>query len=135
MNQTVAIFLLSEGQTWLTQLILAVSGKELSNFNSKWLCYWCRSCREFLLHGPIHRKLCGLMFSIGITSFGVVFLFFLYWSRSSSLCVVFDAVSSYIDEVLSMELSDNVLSLETFKVPHKDWLIYSGRIDITGQIL
>ena len=38
------------------------------------------------------------MFSTGFTSIGVLLLF-LYRSSSSSLCTVFDAVSSNLDEV------------------------------------
>ena len=38
----------------------------------------------------------------------VSYFFFLYWSPSSSLCMVYDSISSYIDEVLSINPSANV---------------------------
>ena len=40
----------------------------------------------------------------------VTYFFFLYRSRSSSLCTVFHSISSNIDEVLSINPSANVLS-------------------------
>ena len=40
----------------------------------------------------------------------VFYFFFLYRSPSSSLCMVFDSVSSNIDEVLSINLSANVFA-------------------------
>ena len=38
----------------------------------------------------------------------VSYFFFLYWSPSLSLCMVFDSVFSNIDEILSINLSANV---------------------------
>ena len=43
----------------------------------------------------------------------VAYFFFLYRSPSSSLCTVFDSISSNIHEVLSIKPSANFLSLET----------------------
>ena len=40
----------------------------------------------------------------------VFYFFFLYQSPSSSLCMVFDSISSNIDEVLSINLSANVFA-------------------------
>ena len=56
----------------------------------------------------------------------VSYFFFLYQSPSSSLCTVFDSISSNIDEVLSI----NPLN---FNVHHKDWLTYSGGTDRPGE--
>ena len=56
----------------------------------------------------------------------VPYFFFLYQSPSSSLCTVFDSISSNIDEVLSI----NPLN---FNVHHKDWLTYSGGTDRPGE--
>ena len=57
------------------------------------------------------------------------YLFFLYRSPSSSLCTVFDSISSNVDEVLSINPSANVSAFGDFNVHHKDWLTYSGGID------
>ena len=43
----------------------------------------------------------------------VSYFFFLYWSRSLSLCMVFDSISSDVDEVLSINYLQMFLSLET----------------------
>ena len=80
-----------------------------------WFCYFsvrgylslCEGRTSFC-KGLISRKLCRLllMFSTDFTSFSI--FFFLYESPSSSLCTVFDAISSNIDEVLSINPSPNV---------------------------
>ena len=57
------------------------------------------------------------------------YLFFLYRSPSSALCMVFDSISSNIDEVLSINPSPNVFVFGDFNVHHKDWLTYSGGTD------
>ena len=59
----------------------------------------------------------------------VSYFFFLYQSPSSSLCTVFDSISSSIDEVLSINPSANVFVFGDFNVHHKDWLTYSGVTD------
>ena len=61
------------------------------------------------------------------------YFFFLYRSPSSSLCTVFDSISSNIDEVLSINPSANVFVFGDFKVHHKDWLTYSGGTDRSGE--
>ena len=62
----------------------------------------------------ISRKLCTslLMFSTGFTSL-MSYFFFLYWSLSLSLCMVFGSISSNTDEVLSINPSGNILSFKT----------------------
>ena len=60
--------------------------------------------------------------------------FFLYWSTSSSLCTVFDSISSNIDEVLSINLSANVFVFGDFNVHHKGWLTYSRGTDRAGEL-
>ena len=52
----------------------------------------------------------------------VSYFFFFYQSPSSALCMVFDSISSNIDEVLSINPSANVFVFGDFKVHHKDWL-------------
>ena len=62
-------------------------------------------------------------------------LFFLYGSPSSSLCTVFDSISSNIDEVFSINPSAMVFVFGNFNVHHEDWLSYSGGTDRSGELL
>ena len=48
------------------------------------------------------------------------YFFFLHQSHSSSLCMVFDSISSNIDEVLSINSFANVFFFGDFNVHHKD---------------
>ena len=64
----------------------------------------------------------------------VSYFFFLYRSPSLSLCMVFDSISSNIDEVLSINPSANVFVFGDFNVHHKDWLTYSGGTDKPGEL-
>ena len=64
----------------------------------------------------------------------VSYFFFLYRSPSSSLCTVFDSISSNINEVLSINPSANVFVFGDFNVHHKDWLTYSGGTDRLGEL-
>ena len=64
----------------------------------------------------------------------VAYLFFPYRSPSLPLCTVFDSILSNIDEVLSINPSDNVLVFGDCKVYHKDWLTYSGGTDGPGEL-
>ena len=48
--------------------------------------------------------------------------------------MVFDSISSNIDEVLSINLSANVFFFGNFNVHHKDWLTYSGGTDRPGEL-
>ena len=75
------------------------------------------------------RKLCRFlfMFSTGSILFSTLLLF-LYQSHSSTLCTVFDAISSNTDEVLSINPSA-VFACCDFNIHHKDWLSYSGGTD------
>ena len=60
--------------------------------------------------------------------------FFLYQSPSSSLCTVFDSISSNIDGVISIKPSANVIIFGDFNVHHKDWLTNSGGTDQPGEL-
>ena len=73
------------------------------------------------------------MFSTGFTSLSVSLLF-LYRSPSSSLCTVFDSISSTIDEVLLINPSANVFVFRDFNVHYEDWLTYSGGADGPGEL-
>ena len=64
----------------------------------------------------------------------VSYFFFLYRSPSSALCMVFDSISSNIDEVLSINPSANVFVFGDFNVHHKDWFTYSGGTDRPGEL-
>ena len=59
--------------------------------------------------------------------------FFLYWSRSLSLCTVFGSISSNMDEVLSIRPSGSVIVFGDLNV-HKDWLTDSGGADRSGEL-
>ena len=47
--------------------------------------------------------------------------------------MVFDFISSNIDEVFLINPSANVFVFGDFNVHHKDWLTYSGGIDRPGE--
>ena len=65
----------------------------------------------------------------------VSYFFYLYQSPSSSLCKVFDSISSNIDEVLSINPSANVFAFGDVIVYHnKDWLTYSVGTDGPGEL-
>ena len=64
----------------------------------------------------------------------VSYFFCLYQTPSSSLWMVFDSVSSNIDEVLFISSSANVFLFGDFNVHHKDWLTYSCETDRPGEL-
>ena len=64
----------------------------------------------------------------------VSYFFFVHCSPSSSLCMVFDSISSNIDEVLLINPSTNIFFFGDFNVHHKDWLAYSGGTDQPGEL-
>ena len=47
--------------------------------------------------------------------------------------MVFDSVSSNIDEVLSIYPSASVFVFGDFSIHHRDWLTYSGRTDRSAK--
>ena len=59
----------------------------------------------------------------------VAYFFFLYLSSSSPLCMVFDSISSNIDEVLSINPFANEFVFGELNIHQKDWLTYSGETD------
>ena len=85
---------------------------------------------DLSLENPADSYLCfwlALLLSVS-------YFFFLSWSASLSLCMVFDSVSSNIDEVLLINPSANVFVFGDFNVHHKDWLTYSGGTDRPGEL-
>ena len=65
----------------------------------------------------------------------VSYFFFLYRWPSSSLCTVFDSISSNVDEILSIDPTANVFVFRNFNILHKDWLTYSGGTDRPGELV
>ena len=59
---------------------------------------------------------------------------YFFFLCQSSLCTVFDSISSNIDEVHSVNPSANVFVFEDFNIHHKDWLTYSGGTDRPGEL-
>ena len=64
----------------------------------------------------------------------VSYFFFFYKSPPSTLCTVFDSISSSKDQVLLINQSANVLVFADFNVQHKDWPTYSGGTDGPGEL-
>ena len=62
------------------------------------------------------------------------YFFFLCRSPYLSLCMVFDSISSNIDEVLLINPFANVFVFGDFNVHHKDFLTYSGGTDLPGEV-
>ena len=48
--------------------------------------------------------------------------------------MVFDSISSHINEVLSINPSANVFVFGDFNIHHKDWLTYSGGTNRSGEL-
>ena len=124
-------------QTWMTQLILAISLWGVLSFLSlkRFYCSYAWSgslCegRTSFCTGLVSRKFCRLLlkFLTGFTSLSVLHLFplsIIFWS----LCTFFYPISSNIDEVLLIHLSTNLFVFVCFiNIHHKDWLTYSGGV-------
>ena len=60
----------------------------------------------------------------------VPYFFFTFFA----FVMVFDFISSNIDEILSIKPSANVFVFGDFNVHHKDWLTYSGKTDRSGEL-
>ena len=67
-------------------------------------------------------------FCTGLILYLLSYFFFLNRSPSSSSCMVFDSISSNIDEVLLSNPSGHVFVFGDFNFHHKDWLTYSGEL-------
>ena len=131
LNHTLLTFLLCVRQTWMTQLILAISPWGYLPLIQKdsGTHAWSHSLRKR------RTSLCMGFLLIFLTDFTSLIVFFLlYWSPSSSLCTVFDSISSNIDDLLSINLSA-VFVFGDFSVYHKDWLTYSGGTDQTYELV
>ena len=85
---------------------------------------------DWSLENSVDSYLCFWMALIRSVSY----LYFLYWSPSSSLCTNFGSISSDIDEVLSINPSPNVFVAGDFNAHHKDWLTNSGGTERPGKL-
>ena len=104
-----------------------------SYFSYAWSCSLCERGTSFCT-GLISRKLCGfLCFQLALLH-SVSYFFFLYWSLSLLLCLVFDSISSNVDEILFINPSANVFVFGDLNVHHKDWLTYSGGTERPGKL-
>ena len=88
--------------------------------------------KVFFCTGLFSRKLVRflLMFLTGFTSLSVLLLF----PFPSSLCIVFESISSDIDEVLSINPTASIFVFGDFNVHYKDWLTYSGGTDRPAEL-
>ena len=64
----------------------------------------------------------------------VSYFFFPYQSPSLSLCMVFDSISSNMDEVLLINQSANFFVFGDFNIYNKGWLTYSDGTDQPGEL-
>ena len=87
--------------------------------------------RDISLVNSVDSYLC---FQPALVLHSVSNFFFLYRSPSLLLCMVFDAILSYIDEIFSINPSTNVFVFRDFSIHHKDWLTYSGGTDRPGEL-
>ena len=96
--------------------------------------------KDFLLHGTwklwsLENSADSFFFCFWLALLhSVPYFFSLYWSLSLSFCTVFDSISSNIDEVFSINSSANMLLPGDFNIHHKDWLIYSGGTNTSGEL-
>ena len=85
--------------------------------------------------GLIFRKVTQFFFVFftGFTSFSVLLIFPLLMTIFVFVHG-FDAISSNIDQILSVNPSANVFVFSNFKVHHKNWLTYSAGTDRSGEL-
>ena len=101
---------MKEALSFAQDLSLGNSADSLENSADSYLCF-----RLALLHS-------------------VSYFVFLYQSPSSLLCMVFDSISSNIEEVLLINPSANVFIFGDFNVHHKDWLTCYSGTDRPGEL-
>ena len=128
LNQTVLKFFLCVRQTWKTPLILASSLWEVIFLWSERILIlaWSHSLcerrtsfsRDLSLENPADSYLC-----FWLVLLHSMFYFFFLTESPSSLGMIFDSISSNIDEFLLINLSANVFVFGDFNVHHKDWLL------------
>ena len=113
----------------------------LSSFNSKEFWYSCAWSHIYVKEGlPFALDLSlensansYLCFQLALLH-SVSYFFFLYWSPSLSICMVFDSISSKTDKVFSINPSANLLVFGDINICHKDCLTYSGGTERTDEL-
>ena len=97
-----------------------------------WSCSLCDGRTPFCL-GLISRKLWGFLLMLWLALLHLLsYFFFLCQSPPLSLCMVFDSISSNIEEVLLINPSPSVFV--DFNIYHKDCLTYSDGTDRPGEL-
>ena len=86
--------------------------------------------RDLSLENSADSYLCFRLALLHLVSY----FFFPCQSPSSAFCMVFDSISSNIDEVLSLNPSANVFVFGDFNDYHKDWLTYSSGTDWPSEL-
>ena len=132
------ILALCKTNNWFCQFLC----ERLSFFNPKGFYYsyaWSPSlceggnsfvARDLSLETSADSYLC---FRLALLH-SVFYFFFLYWWLFSSLCTVFESISSNIVEVLSISPSANVFFFGDYNIHHKDWITYSGGTDRSSEL-
>ena len=98
-----------------------------------WSCSLCERGTFFSTDLSLENSADSYCFRLALLH-SVSDFFFLYRSPSSSLCTVFDSISSSTDELLSIKPSANVFLFGDLNVHHKDWLTYSGGTDRSDEL-
>ena len=80
--------------------------------------------KALILMGVVRKKLLDGGFPMPPSHYG----------KPWSLSMVFDSISSNIDEIFSINLFSNVFAFGDFNVHHKDWLTYSGGTGWPGEL-
>ena len=126
----------------MTQLILAISVRGYlplirkdSSTHMHGLAVYVKEglpfARDLSLENSADSYLCfRLALLQSVSSF-----FFLYQSPSSSLCTVFDSISSNIDEVLSINPSANVLVFADFNIVRIGLPVLVELIDLVNTVI
>ena len=144
LNQTFLRFLLRQNQLiqliHMTQVILAISLWGVIFLQQERILFLiCMVLqlmwkKDFLLYETYLWKFCRFLLMFLWLYFTLFWFFFLYQSPYSSLCTVFYSTSTNIDEVLLINPSANKFVFGDVTVYHKDWLTYSGKTDIPGEL-
>ena len=95
--------------------------------------YFCNFWRRYcVLHKTLPMKTLMILICFWLVLLQTVYyFFFLYRTQSFSLCTVFNAFSSNIDQVLPVNPSPNLFVFED-NVHPRDWLTYSDLIGVTS---
>ena len=117
LNQTLLTFLLCVRQTWMTQLILEISLwgylpliRKDSGTHMHGLTVYVKEGLHFVWDLSLENSAGSYLCFWRALFHSVSYFFFLYQSPSS-LCTVFDSISSIIDEVFLINPSANAFCL------------------------